>query len=195
MKTDLLISSLEKHIPLSPSDKEFIISVCRERKVKKGQFLVYHGGICVNTHFVNEGIVRTYFTDIQGQEHIIQFALEGWWISDLQSFTERTPAAFNVQALENSEILEISYENMERVFETVPKMERYFRIITQRAFVTFQQRIVQNLSMRAEERYLAFQRKYPQIELRFPQKMVAEYLGISPEFLSKIKKRLMERGK
>lgn len=192
MKTALLIESLEKHIQLSDSDKKLIISCVRERKVKKGQFLVHEGAVSRCTNFVNEGSVRTYFIDMNGQEHIVQFAIEGWWISDLNSFIMQVPATFNVQAIEDCVILELPFESLEMLYEKVPKMERYFRVITQRAFVSFQQRIVQNISMTAEDRYLAFQKKYPKIELRIPQKLVASYLGISAEFLSKIKKRLME---
>ncbi|MBX2968464.1 MAG: Crp/Fnr family transcriptional regulator [Cyclobacteriaceae bacterium] len=192
MKTALLIESLEKHIPLSESDKKLILSCLRERKVKKGQFLVHEGAVSRCTNFVNEGSVRTYFIDMNGQEHIVQFAIEGWWISDLNSFIMQTPATFNVQAIEDCVILELPFESLEMLYERVPKMERYFRVITQRAFVAFQQRIVQNISMTAEDRYLAFQQKYPRIELRIPQKLVASYLGISAEFLSKIKKRLKE---
>jgi CRP-like cAMP-binding protein len=192
MNTELLFESLEKHIPLSEADKKYIASGIRERKVKKGQFVVHEGAVSRCTNFVNKGSVRTYFVDMNGQEHIVQFAIEGWWISDLQSFILQAPATFNVQAIEDSELLEIPFEHLEMVYEKVPKMERYFRVITQRAFVAFQQRIVQNNSMSAEERYLAFQQKYPKIELRIPQKLVASYLGISAEFLSKIKKRLLE---
>jgi CRP-like cAMP-binding protein len=139
--------------------------------------------------------MRTYFIDSKGQEHIVQFAIEGWWISDLQSFILQAPATFNVQAIEDCELLELSYESLETLYERVPKMERYFRVITQRAFVSFQQRIVQNISMTAEERYLAFRSKYPKIELRIPQRLIASYLGISAEFLSKIKARLSQRDK
>jgi CRP-like cAMP-binding protein len=190
MKTDLILQSLEKFIPLSERDQQLIVSCLRERKVKKGQFLVHEGAVSRSTHFVNEGSVRTYFIDRSGQEHIVQFAIEGWWISDLNSFINQTPATFNVQAIEDSVILELPYESLEMLYEAVPKMERYFRILTQRAFVSFQQRVVQNLSMEAEERYLEFRQKYPRIELRIPQKLVASYLGISAEFLSKIKSRL-----
>ena len=192
MKTSLLLESLEKHIPLSENDKKLIVSCLRERKVKKGQFLVHEGAVSRCTNFVNEGSVRTYFIDHNGQEHIVQFAIEGWWISDLNSFIMQTPATFNVQAIEDCVILELSFDSLEMLYEKVPKMERYFRVVTQRAFVAFQQRIVQNISMTAEDRYLAFQQKYPKIELRIPQKLVASYLGISAEFLSKIKKRLKE---
>jgi CRP-like cAMP-binding protein len=192
MKTNLLIESLEKHIKLSDNEKKLITSCLRERKVRKGQFLVHEGAVSRCTNFVNEGSVRTYFIDMNGQEHIVQFAIEGWWISDLNSFIMQTPATFNVQAIEDSVILELPFESLEMLYEKLPKMERYFRIITQRAFVAFQQRVVQNISMTAEDRYLAFQQKYPKIELRIPQKLVASYLGISAEFLSKIKKRLKE---
>ena len=193
MKTNLLIESLEKHIRLSPNDKALLITCLRERKVKKGQFLVHEGAVSRCTNFVNEGSVRTYFIDSNGQEHIVQFAIEGWWISDLNSFIMQTPATFNVQAIEDCIILELPFESLEMLYDKIPTLERYFRIITQRAFVAFQQRVVQNISMAAEDRYLAFQQKYPKIELRIPQKLVASYLGISAEFLSKIKKRLKEQ--
>lgn len=194
MKSHLLIETLENHIHLSESDKKLIVASLKERKVKKGQFLVHEGAVSRCTNFVTEGSIRTYFIDLNGQEHIVQFAIEGWWISDLNSFIMQTPATFNVQAIEDSTVLELSYESLEVLYENIPKMERYFRIITQRAFVAFQQRVVQNISMTAEDRYLAFQQKYPRIELRIPQRLVASYLGVSAEFLSKIKKRLKERG-
>lgn len=192
MRSDLLITSLQQYIPLSDRDQQLIIACLRERKVKKGQFLVHEGAVSRCTNFVNEGSVRTYFIDLNGQEHIVQFAIEGWWISDLNSFILQVPATFNVQAIEDSVILELPFESLESLYEQIPKLERYFRIVTQRAFVAFQQRVVQNISMTAEDRYLAFQQKYPKIELRIPQRLVASYLGISAEFLSKIKKRLKE---
>ena len=196
MRSDLLISSLQQYIPLSDRDQQLIIACLRERKVRKGQFLVHEGAVSRCTNFVNEGSVRTYFIDLNGQEHIVQFAIEGWWISDLNSFILQVPATFNVQAIEDSVILELPFESLELLYEQIPKLERYFRIVTQRAFVAFQQRVVQNISMTAEDRYLAFQQKYPKIELRIPQRLVASYLGISAEFLSKIKKRLKEgKGK
>jgi CRP-like cAMP-binding protein len=193
MNTSLLFESVGKHIRLSDSEKELLVGLMQERKVKKGQFLVHENGIARSTHFVTKGSVITYFLDMEGKQHIVQFAIEGWWISDLNSFINQEPATFNVQALEDSEMLELTAEKVEIMYERVPQMERYFRIITQRAFVSFQHRIVQNISMNAEDRYLAFRKKYPKIESRIAQKLVASYLGLSAEFLSKIKKRLGEQ--
>jgi len=195
MKTDLLIESIEKHISLTDEERGLICQVVRERKVKKNQFVVHEGAVQKCTNFLNQGSMRTYFIDTNGQEHIVQFAIEGWWISDLQSFIMQVPATFNVQAIQDCDILELPFESLEMLYEKVPKMERYFRVITQRAFVSFQQRVVQNISMSAEDRYLAFKSKYPKIELRIPQRFIASYLGISAEFLSKIKSRLTQKDK
>jgi len=195
MKTDLLLESLEKHVLLTDDEKSQICQAFRERRVKKNQFVVHEGAVQKCTNFVNQGSMRTYFIDAAGQEHIVQFAIEGWWISDLQSFIMQVPATFNVQAIEDCELLELPFESLEVLYTRIPKMERYFRIITQRAFVSFQQRIVQNISMNAEERYLAFREKYPKMELRIPQRLIASYLGISAEFLSKIKTRLAQKDR
>lgn len=188
------MGSIEKYVSLNDSQKTLIEKSVRERKVKKGQFLLHEGAVCNTTSFVTEGSLRTYYTDLEGQEHIVQFAIEGWWISDLNSFIMQVPATFNVQAIEDSVLLEITYESLERLYLEIPSLERYFRIITQRAFISFQQRVVQNISMTAEDRYRSFQEKFPKLELRIPQKLVASYLGISAEFLSKTKKKLRSQN-
>lgn len=193
MNTQLLFEAIARHVVLTDEEKEKMTSLFRGRKVKKGQFLVHEGSIAKSTNFVTRGSIINYFLDLDGKQHIVQFAIEGWWISDLNSFITQSPATFNVQALEDSEVLELPFENLEIMYASIPKMERYFRIITQRAFISFHQRIVQNLSLSAEDRYLAFQKKYPKIESRIPQKLIASYLGISAEFLSKIKKRISEQ--
>lgn len=190
MTHDLLIQSIEKHVTLSEADKEYISKIFIPRKIKKGQFLVHEGAVSRNQIFITKGSVITYFVDLSGYEHIIQLGIEGWWIGDLQSYYFQKPAACNVKALEETEVLECTYEKVQKLYEVVPKYERYQRIITQLGYISFQQRVLQNLSMRAEDRYLAFKEKYPKIELRLPQKVIASYLGISPEFMSKLKKRI-----
>jgi CRP-like cAMP-binding protein len=186
----LLLDSVARYISLTEAEAAFFNAQITVRKFRKGQFLVHEGAVDRSAYFVNQGSARAYYVDRDGHEHTIQLAVEGWWIGDLQSFILQQPALLNVEALEDSQILEIPNEKLQRLYEQVPKFERYFRILTQRAFAAFQQRMLQNLSMSAEERYLAFQAQYSKLELRLPQKLIASYLGMSPEFLSKIKKRI-----
>jgi CRP-like cAMP-binding protein len=193
MSYELILSSVAKHVRLTAEEETFFTAQITIRKVRKGQFLVHAGSLDRSTYFVNQGSLRAYYIDLNGHEHTIQLAIEGWWISDLQSFILQQPALLNVEAIENSLILEIPHEKLQVLYEKVPKFERFFRIITQRAFAAFQRRMLQNLSMSAEERYLAFQAQYPKLELRLPQKLIASYLGVSPEFLSKLKKRIFLR--
>lgn len=193
VNTALLFENIERHVQLTEKEKAIILEAAQERKVKKGQYLVHEGTVARSTNFVTQGAVHTHFNDLEGKAHLVQFAVEGWWISDLKSFIQQKPARFNVQALEDATVIEFLYEPLEQLYMQVPKMERFFRIITINGFISFQERIVQNLSMTVEERYLAFHEKYAKLELRFPQKMIAEYLGVSAEFLSKVKKRLAEK--
>ncbi len=167
-----------------------MLSKCRIRKYKKGQFLVHEGASVRKTHFIRQGAALAYFIDAEGAEHVIQFAIEGWWISDIQSYITGKPALLHVQAIEDCELYEISCDDMHDIYKEVPAIETYFLKLTQRAFATFQERVLHNLSLSAEERYVNFIQKYPRLELRFPQKTIASYLGMSAEFLSKIKKRL-----
>ncbi|MBN7815338.1 Crp/Fnr family transcriptional regulator [Algoriphagus pacificus] len=190
MNTELLWQSLENYISLSESEKVLILSKLGTRKFKKGQFLVFAGGKSKVTNFVIEGSVMAYFTDAKGLDHIIQFAFEGWWISDLKSFITQKEAILNVQALEESTVLELSYEDLEELYSQIPQLERFFRVITQRAFVAFQERILETISQSAEERYRAFHEKFKNYETRIPQKLIASYLGVTPEFFSRMKKKM-----
>ncbi|SDC64797.1 cAMP-binding domain of CRP or a regulatory subunit of cAMP-dependent protein kinases [Algoriphagus faecimaris] len=190
MIPELLWQSLEKHIVLSDYEKSLILSKLSTRKYKKGQFLVFAGGKSNVTNFVLEGSVMAYFTDDKGKDHIIQFAFEGWWISDLKSFITQGEAIFNVQALEESTVLELSYEVLEELYSIIPQLERFFRIVTQRAFVSFQERILETNSQSGEDRYRAFHEKFKKYETRIPQKLIASYLGVTPEFFSRMKKKM-----
>jgi len=120
------------------------------------------------------------------------FSIEDWWTSDLGSFISQTPSDFNVQCLENTEIIQFSYDNIEEIFSKIPKLERFFRKIIEKAFVASQKRIIRNFSLTAKERYVIFRNSYPKIEQRIPQYMIASYLGITKEFLSKIKSQLIQ---
>jgi CRP/FNR family transcriptional regulator, anaerobic regulatory protein len=195
MSHDLLFSSIEKHVTLDSADKTEIEKCFTSRNIRKGQFLVHQGSVDYKQIFIVSGSVITYFIDLEGNEHTIQFGIEGWWIGDFQSYIFQKPATCNVLALENTQVLEASYENIQKLYAAAPKFERYHRIITQYGYASFQQRILQNLSMSAEERYTEFHKKYPKVELRFPQKIIASYLGMSPEFYSKVKKKVNDEDK
>lgn len=190
MESKLLWESFEKYISLTDPEKELIESKMTSRSVKKGRYLVFAGGKSKNTNFVVSGSLVGYYSDTKGMDHIIQFAFEGWWISDLKSFTTQQEAIFNVQALEDTEVLELSYDNLEALYFQIPQLERYFRIITQRAFVAFQDRVLENLSQNAENRYRSFHEKFKRYETRIPQKLIASYLGVTPEFFSRMKKNI-----
>lgn len=161
------------------------------RKYLKGQYIVQQGDICKYECFVLSGCTKTFYVDDEGQEHIIMFSIEDWWTSDMGSFITQSPADFNVQCLENTELAMFSRDVIEELYAKIPKLERLFRLIIQKALVASQKRIVRNFALTAKDRYLHFRTQYPKIEQRIPQYMIASYLGITKEFLSKIKSQLI----
>ena len=190
MNTGLILKNVSKHISLDQTEIDFFISLLEYRKIKKKELLIREGDIVRHDHFVLKGCFKTYSVDDKGNEHIILFAPEDWWTGDLYSFLTEKPSGFYTEALEDSEILQISKTNQQRLYDEVPKFERFFRIIFQNALVAQFQRIDQNLSMTADEKYLEFRNKYPQLEQRLPQKQIAAFLGITPEFLSMIRRKM-----
>jgi CRP-like cAMP-binding protein len=190
MKTDLIIQNISRHIHLDKTETDFFISLLETKKLKRKEFLLQQGNICKTENFIVKGCLRTYTIDDNGIEHIIMFGIEDWWVGDLYSFLTQKPATYFIDALEETEILQISKGNLDKLYERVPKFERFFRLILQNAFVTQQQRINQNLSYTAEQRYLDFIEKYPQLEQRLSQKQVSAYLGITPVFLSMLRRKL-----
>jgi CRP-like cAMP-binding protein len=190
MQLQPLLDYISKHIDLSQEEEAFLISKVICRKYLKGQYVVQQGDICKYECFVLAGCTKMFYLDDDGQEHIILFSIEDWWTSDMGSFITQTPADFNIQCLENTELVMFSYDIIEELYAKIPKLERFFRQIIERAFVASQKRIVRNFALTAKERYLYFRNQYPKIEQRIPQYMVASYLGITKEFLSKIKSQL-----
>jgi CRP-like cAMP-binding protein len=189
ISTSLLRESLEKHVTITDEEFDLLLSHAVARKYRKGQFIVHEGALARRTHFINKGAALAFFVDQSGDEHVIQFAVEGWWISDIHSYVLSKPALFSVRAIEDCELFEFSYDDLEILYKDAAPVQSYFLRITQIAFANFQERMLFNLSLSAEERYLRFLAKYPKMELRFPQKVIASYLGMSAEFYSKIKKK------
>lgn len=191
MNIEPLLKYISNYIDLTHNDIAILESKITVRKYLKGQYIVQQGDICKYGCFVLSGCTKTFYIDKEGQEHILMFSIEDWWTSDMGSFITQTPADFNVQCLENSELVMFSYDIIEDLYRDIPKLERFFRQIIERAFVASQKRIVRNFSLSAKEQYLYFRDQYPLIEQRIPQYMIASYLGITKEFLSKIKSQLI----
>lgn len=190
MKHDTILNYIERYITLSDPEIELFKSMTKVKKLRKRQFVAEAGEVCLYENFVNKGCLRCYYVDSEGSEHTVQFAIENWWISDLHSFLTQSPAHYSVEAVEPSEVIQIRYDDLQELYQSVPKFERFFRLIIQRAFVAAQQRIIDSYSKDARQRYVEFLGKYPEIERRVPQYMIASYLGITPEFLSKIRRHL-----
>jgi len=186
---DPVLANVAKHIALTEAEIKRFTGVLRKIAVSKKQVLLQQGEVCRNIYFVNSGIVRAYYSDKQDKETTIMFGSTDWWITDMFSFLNQQPALMYLEALEVSEVLELSKTDMDQLYVDVPKFERFFRILIQNAYVREQVRVIHNLSMTAEERYQIFIQKYPQIANRVTQKQIASYLGITPEFLSAIRAR------
>ena len=180
---------IKRYIPLSESEEELIYSKLTSKTYKKGQYLVQGGVICKYQNFIISGTVRTFYIDHKGNEHIVNFGIENWWAADLGSFITQRPADFHVQCIQETNVIQLSYTASQQLYDELPKMERFFRIIIQKAYVKTQQRLVQSHSLTAQERYAQFCKDYPRIEQRVPQYMVASYLGITKEFLSTIRRQ------
>jgi CRP-like cAMP-binding protein len=175
------------YIHLSEEELSFFHSLLRHRHVKKKTFLLQEGEICDFEAFILKGCIRSYYLDKEGVETILLFAVEDWWVSDLTSFSQRTPSNLFIETLEDCELLSIDYAGKALLFEKIPAFEKMFRLLVQRSLSVLQQRFYATVSQTAEERYLQFLEKYPQVVQRVPQHQVARYIGVSPEFLSKIR--------
>ena len=185
-----LLEHIARYVPLTGEDTSRLLAKASHRKYLKGQYVVQQGDVCRFENFVLSGCLKTFYVDEGGQEHIIMFAVEDWWTGDLGSFLNQTPAQYNVQCLEATSLLQFTHDDLEVLYREVPTLERFFRIIIQRAYVALVRRLVANLSLSARERYMGFCEQYPDIERRVPQYMIASYLGVTKEFLSKIRSEL-----
>jgi CRP-like cAMP-binding protein len=190
MKTKPLIDYFNQLFPLDEAEISILEEVFTEKKVKRRQFILQQGDICKVNTFVVEGCFKMYLVDENGKEHNLQFAIENWWIGDIGSFHSEKPSRLYIEAIENSVILQIKKEDQLRLFVEHPKFNRIFRVLSENALVSTQRRVLQNISSTAEERYLDFMERYPHFFNRISNVQIASYLGVTPEFLSTIRKRL-----
>lgn len=168
---------------------DFVISLLEHRAIKKKELLIRSGDVCRYDYFVNNGCLKVCYLDNKDAECIIKFAVENWWVVDLDSFLHRKPSFYYIQAVEDTQLFQLSKSNYDLLHREIPVFHKFSSERWQNGFIALQQRIIQNLSLTAEERYYHFKEKYPDLETRISQKLIAAYLGITPEFLSVLRKK------
>ena len=191
---DLLKQNISSHVDLAEDEKELFCNLFVHKSIKKRSFLLQEGETCKFEGFVIKGLFRVYHIDTNGFENILYFAIENWWVTDIDSFTNSKPSQLYIEALEDSEVLLVSKKDKEFAYTNLPQIEKLFRIMTQKTHVALQRRMIDNLSKTADQRYLDFIGKYPQLLQRLTNLQIAAYLGISHEFLSKIRKKIVSNS-
>ena len=184
-----ILANFALHVNLDASERTHITSVLKHKILEKNKTLLETGEICRNLYFVDKGCLRVFTRDKDGLEHNVLFCPENWWAADMTSFSGQVPAYYSIAALETTELFYFSYQSLEQLYIDMPKLERFFRILAQNGFSLYQRRVNSIISRSAEERYIQFQQLYPKLEQRIAQKHIASYLGITPVFLSMIRKR------
>ncbi len=186
-----ILNHLKKVITLTESEQQEFTSILEEKRISKKNFLIEPGELVNSEFYVVSGCLEAYYLDETGDKHIIQFAVEDWWISDFEAFFNKVPAKLYVETIEDSTLLAINREALEILYTRIPKFERFFRIKTTNAFVSLRSRILTTLQKSGKERYLEFCESYPKIEQRVPNYHIANYLGLKPESLSRIRKEVL----
>ena len=187
---EVFVKALREKVDFTDEDIAVIQTFLQPKKLRKRQYLLQEGDICKSIVFVEKGALRSYVIDEKGNENIIQFALEGWTISDLYSFLTAEPATYTIDALEDAELVLIGKAAHEELLRTVPRYETYIRLQMTNAYIALQRRISSVISQSIEERYTGFVKLYPNIAQRVPQHMIASYMGLTPETLSRVRKKI-----
>jgi len=187
---ELLHKKISAQVVITEEEFEYCKTLLTTRSLRKRHYLLQQGDVCKYQAFVEKGILRSYTVDEKGYEHILQFASEGWWMADLSSYLNNEPSFLNMDAVEDAELLLIDKDSWDKAMEKVPKLERYFRIIIQNHLVATQKRLLESFSETAEEKYLRFLQQFPGCEQRVPLHMIASYLGIKRETLSRLRKQI-----
>jgi CRP-like cAMP-binding protein len=187
---ELILNNVSKHINLTPTEKEIFTGMLQTKQLKRKQPWLTTGSICKHSAFVISGCLRGYTVDNNGFAHVLSFAPRDWWMADMYSLLTHQPGNLNIEALEDTEMLLLSKTSQDELYQLVPKFERVFRILAEKSLVAYQQRLIDNLSLPAAERYARFCRRYPTLIYHLPQKQIASYIGVTPEFFSKMRKTL-----
>jgi CRP-like cAMP-binding protein len=190
---ELILKNIEQHVTLTQQEQELFLSKTEIHHYKAKTILLNSGAICKHSYFVNSGILRSFNINDNIVEHVLSFACHGWWIGDMYSLLSQKPGNLFIEVLEDAEVVLLSKENQEILYREIPKLERFFRILTENSLVANQERLMDNLSLTAEERFEKFCKKYPTLIQKIAQKQIASYLGVTPEFFSKMKSRLLRK--
>jgi CRP-like cAMP-binding protein len=188
-----LFKSLAQVVTLTEEELDYCRSRFVPKKLRKRQYLLQEGDVCRYTVFVEKGLLRSFTVDEKGAEHILQFAFEGWWMADLYSFLTNEPSPFHMDAIEDSELLMIDRESWDDLLEKVPTLERYFRILIQNNLIATQRRLIGAMSETAEEKYIKLTQTFPECIQRVPQHMIASYLGMTRETLSRTRGQMTNK--
>ncbi|HEY4151455.1 MAG TPA: Crp/Fnr family transcriptional regulator [Chitinophagaceae bacterium] len=180
--TDLIIQNVSSHIKLEDDEKEIFISMLKQQHVKRRQLFLHEGEICRVSAFVMTGCMRGFSIDTNGFEHVLNFAGPGWWIADMYSLISQKPGTLNIEALEDTEILTLSKIDQEKLYKQVPAFERFFRIIIENSLVSYQQRLMDSLSLTAEERYRNFSNATPLSSMTCPPNRLQLISALRPSF-------------
>lgn len=188
---DVLISHIQNKVHLHKEEQDQLQPFFSFRKLKKKQYLLHEGEVCTHLSFVSKGLLKSYFVDEKGSEHINMFAFEGWWMSDFKSFISQENAVLNINAVEETELLMITLEDYNTLMLKIPVMDRYFRILYQNSLATKDYRLIASNSYTAEEKYLQLSEKNPEMIKRIPHNLIASFLGLAPETVSRIRKKIL----
>jgi CRP-like cAMP-binding protein len=188
-----ILQNIAKHVSLTPEEETLFLYKTETKQFKAKSILLSAGEIATCTYFVNSGILRSFNINDNIIEHVLHFACEGWWIGDMYSYISEKPGNLFIEILEDAEVVIITKENQQQLYQEIPKLERFFRILAENSLVSHQERLMDNLSLTAEERFEKFCSKYPTLIQKVPQKHIASYIGVTPEFFSKMKSRLLKK--
>jgi CRP-like cAMP-binding protein len=190
---DTLIKYLQDKIALSEAEVDMIRSVSILKKLRRKQYLLQEGDVWRYNAFVCSGFLKTYSIDGKGQEHIINFSPENYWTGDRESLAQGSPSRFNIDAIEDTEVVLIEKGNFEMLCEKIPQLNNLVNVILQKSFIVMQNRVHTNISLSAEEKYQNFLDKFPAIANRIPQHMIASYIGVTPETLTRIRRNTSKK--
>jgi len=188
-----ILQNIAKHVSLTSDEEALFLSKTETKQFKAKTILLSSGEIANCTYFVNSGILRSFNINDNIIEHVLHFACEGWWIGDMYSYISEKPGNLFIEVLEDAEVVVISKENHKELYKEIPKLERFFRILAENSLVAHQERLMDNLSLSAEERFEKMCKKYPTLIQKVAQKHLASYIGVTPEFFSKMKARLLKK--